>query len=365
MRILAAAGGTAGHVNPMLATAEQLMSRGHEVIAVGTATGLEADLVPAAGLELVTIERIPLPRRPSLDLVRLPGRLTRAVRDLRAILRDRDISVVLGFGGYVSAPVYLAARKENIPIVVQEQNVRAGIANRLGARWAKAVSLTFETTKLEARKGVTHVTGLPLRPAISALAADRRDPEEARARRRSAAARFGLDPDDRIIVVTGGSSGARRLNTGFSAAGADVVRHAQVLHVTGKGKESDIAPGALSDRYRTVEYVTDMEEVYAMADLVVTRAGAGMVAELAALALPAVVVPLPIGNGEQYLNAQAYIESGGFVHIADADFTADAVRSRIIPLLNSEKLARSSAHLADAGVSDGAVAVADLVEAVV
>lgn len=364
MRILAAAGGTAGHVNPMLATAEQLVARGHEVIAVGTATGLEAELVPAAGLELVTIDRIPLPRRPSGDLLRLPGRLAGAVGDLRSVIRDRDIRVVLGFGGYVSAPAYLAARMERIPVVIQEQNARAGIANRLGARWAKAVSLTFGTTRLKARDGVTRVTGLPLRPAISVLAADRRDPERSRARRRAAAERFGFNPDERIIVVTGGSSGARRLNTAFSAAGADIVDHAQVLHVTGRGKESDIAPGVVGDRYRTVDYVTDMEEVYAMADLVVTRAGAGMVAELAALAIPAVVVPLPIGNGEQYLNAQPSIEAGGFLHIADEDFTADAVRDRIIPLLTEEELTRRSSILASAGVSDGAAAVADLVEGV-
>lgn len=362
MRILAAAGGTAGHVNPMLATAKKLQARGHEVIAVGTASGLEADLVPAAGLELVTIDRVPLPRRPSLDLVRLPGRLAGTVKQLRGVIRDRDISVVLGFGGYVSAPAYLAARQEGIPVVVQEQNARPGIANRLGARWAKGVSLTFGTTPLKAKKGTTRVTGLPLRDEISTLAADLKDPASASARRERAAKRFGLDPDEQIILVTGGSSGAQKLNRSFSAAASDIP--AQVLHVTGRGKESDIADGAESDRYRVIDYLTDMEEAYAAADLVVSRSGAGMVAELAALAIPAVVVPLPIGNGEQRLNAAAYIESGAFHHIANAEFTAQAVKEQIIPLLAGEELERRAGLLRAAGVSDGADAVADLVEEV-
>lgn len=364
MRILAAAGGTAGHVNPMLATAEHLAARGHEIIAVGTATGLEADLVPAAGIELVTIDRIPLPRRPSVDLLRLPGRLYGAVAQLRSVIREREIAAVLGFGGYVSAPAYLAARAEKIPVVIQEQNARPGIANRLGARWAKAVSLTFASTPLSAKEGITRVTGLPLRSEISRLAADRRDPARAWERREAAAARFGLDPHDLTVLVTGGSSGARRLNRAFSEAAADVTTRAQVLHVTGRGRQSDVAPGAVGERYRVVDYLTDMEEAYAAADLVVTRSGAGMVAELAALALPAVVVPLPIGNGEQRLNAQTYIQSGGFLHIADNDFTPEAVRTLVIALLTPDELERRSAILAGAGVADGASAVADLVEEV-
>lgn len=364
MRILAAAGGTAGHVNPMLATAKRLTARGHDVIAVGTASGLEADLVPAAGLELVTIDRVPLPRRPSFDLVRLPGRLAATVKELRAVIREREISAVLGFGGYVSAPAYLAARQESVPVIVQEQNARPGIANRLGARWAKGVSLTFGSTPLEAKKGITRVTGLPLREEISILAADLKDAGSARSRRVHAANRFGLNPDEPIILVTGGSSGAQKLNRSFSAAGADIVARAQVLHVTGKGKEADIAPGVEGGRYRVLDYLTDMEEAYAAADLVISRSGAGMVAELAALALPAVVVPLPIGNGEQRLNAASYIDSGAFHHIADEEFTPDAVRKQILPLLERGELDRRSQLLRAAGVSDGADAVADLVEEV-
>ena len=362
MRILAAAGGTAGHVNPMLATAEKLAARGHEVIALGTADGLEADLVPAAGLELVTIARVPLPRRPSLDLVRLPARLLTTVKQIQTIISEREIDKVLGFGGYVSAPAYLAARLSGVPVIIQEQNARPGIANRLGARWAAAVALTFESTPLVPKRGRVRVTGLPLRAEISALAADVRDPARARARRVRACERFGLDPDEMTILVTGGSSGAQRLNRSFSAAAQAVTARAQVLHITGRGKETDIAAGAEGERYRVIDYVTDIEEAYAAADLVVSRSGAGMVAELAALGLPAVVVPLPIGNGEQKLNAAAYIESGAFHHMSDDSFTPDAVRTQIIPLIDAAELARRSEILVSAGVANGADGVADLVE---
>ncbi|MDO5723494.1 MAG: undecaprenyldiphospho-muramoylpentapeptide beta-N-acetylglucosaminyltransferase [Flaviflexus sp.] len=357
MRILAAAGGTAGHVNPMLAAAAELISRGHEVTCLGTKSGLEAELVPAAGHELLFVDKVPVPRRPSIDLLRLPVRLRRAVAQAGEAIDSARADVVLGFGGYVSAPAYLAARRRGVPIVVQEQNARPGLANRLGARFAAGVSLTFPGTKLST-PGVTRLTGLPLRPAIAELAgAD--DRAERRAR---AAERFGLDPDLPTVLITGGSSGARHLNQVISRAAATLTERGQVLHLTGKGKTADIDPAAPGERYRVLEYLREMEEAYAVADLVVSRSGAGMVAELAALTIPAVVVPLPIGNGEQELNARPYIDSGGFLLIRDAELDEAAVATRIAPLLEGEELARRSALLAAAGVGDGAAALADLIE---
>ncbi|WP_054953425.1 undecaprenyldiphospho-muramoylpentapeptide beta-N-acetylglucosaminyltransferase [Flaviflexus massiliensis] len=362
MKVLAAAGGTAGHVNPMLATARELTERGHEVLAIGTMEGLEADLVPAAGLELYPIAKIPLPRKPSLDLVRLPGRMRATVNELRGLMRARSIDAVIGFGGYVSTPAYLAARQEKIPVIIQEQNARPGLANKLGARWAKGVSLTFETTPLAAKNGITRVTGLPLRKEISDLAADFQVPERRWERRNAAAERFGLDPETPIVLVTGGSSGAQRLNVAFSQAATDIRKHAQVLHITGRGKSSDVDSSSTGEGYRVEEYVGDMEEAYAVADLVVTRSGAGMVAELAALGIPAVVVPLAIGNGEQYLNAKTYIDAGAFTHIPNDEFTADRVRSEIVPLINPTTLKERRDILLQSGVSNGGSAVADLVE---
>lgn len=359
MRVLAAAGGTAGHVNPMLAAAAELIRRGHEVTCLGTREGLEAELVPAAGHELRFVDKVPVPRRPSLDLLRLPVRLRRAVGQAREAIEAADADIVLGFGGYVSAPAYLAARKAGVPIAVQEQNARPGLANKLGARFAAGVSLTFPNTPLSTR-GITRVTGLPLRPQVAELA--RASSSERAERRRAAAQRFGLDPQVPTVLLTGGSSGARHLNEVVSRAAGALTEAGQVLHLTGKGKMGDVAAGAPGKRYVAMEYLVDMEEAYAAADLVISRAGAGMVAELAALALPAVVVPLPIGNGEQELNARPYISSGGFVHIPNKLLTEAAVRTEIAPLLRPEKLADMRAALSAAGVGDGAGALVDLME---
>ncbi len=191
LRVLLAGGGTAGHVNPLLATAAALQDPalggdpGTRILVLGTAEGLENRLVPEAGFELALVPRVPLPRRPSGDLLRLPHRLGKAISAATEAIEAVEADVVVGFGGYVSTPAYLAARKAGVPVVIHEQNARPGLANRLGASWAHAVALTFASTRLKASKGRTEVTGLPLRPAIATLVTQRSTTEGAqRARRR-------------------------------------------------------------------------------------------------------------------------------------------------------------------------------------
>ncbi|MFD1504114.1 undecaprenyldiphospho-muramoylpentapeptide beta-N-acetylglucosaminyltransferase [Georgenia yuyongxinii] len=368
LRALLAGGGTAGHVNPLLATAAALTARpgGAEVTALGTAAGLEDTLVPAAGYPLRHVPRVPLPRRPSLDLLRLPVNLTRAVRAAGDAIRDTRAEVVVGFGGYVATPAYLAARRLGVPVVIHEQNARPGLANRLGARWATAVALTFASTPLRAGRGRTEVTGLPLRTPVAALVADRATLAGAAARRAAAAAELGLDPDRPTLLVTGGSLGAQRLNEAVPAAAAAVLRAgAQVLHLTGRGKDGPVRAALASAdpaQYHVREYLPEMELAYACADLVVCRSGAGTVAELAALGLPAVYVPLPVGNGEQRLNAADVVAAGGGVLVADADLDAAWVSGHVPALLaDREALARMGAAAAGAGPGDGADRLAAIV----
>lgn len=364
--VVLAGGGTAGHVNPLLAVADELRARepGAKVLVLGTATGLEADLVPARGYELRPVPRAPLPRRPSLDLLRLPGRLVSAVRAAEAALDEIGAQAVVGFGGYVSTPAYLAARRRGVPVVIHEQNARPGLANRLGARWAARVGVTFAGTELPG--AVT--TGLPLRREIAELVAAREvDPASARVR---AADALGLDPALPTVLVTGGSSGAASLNAAVAgAAGALLEARAQVLHLTGRGKDAGVraAVRALSGthetgRYQVREYLSEMHLALAVADLVVCRAGAGTVCELAALGIPAVYVPLPIGNGEQRLNAAPLVEAGGGLLVADADLTPAWV-ARTVPALLADRarLDAMSAAAAAGGVRDAAARVADLV----
>ncbi|HTW20736.1 MAG TPA: undecaprenyldiphospho-muramoylpentapeptide beta-N-acetylglucosaminyltransferase [Mycobacteriales bacterium] len=323
MNVLLAGGGTAGHVSPLLALADRLVSDdpSTRVLALGTATGIEARVVPARGYSLYEIPRVPLPRRPSLRLVRLPGDLAAAVRGARAAMAEVQADVVVGFGGYVAAPAYLAARRARIPIVVHEQNSRPGLANRLGARLTPWVAVTFPATRLP------HAvrTGLPLRAEITGLD---RAAERAPARRS-----FGLDPDRTTVLVVGGSLGAQRLNDVFPSIEGDLAARAvQVLHICGTGKSVRLATP--NPAYVVREYVDRMDLAYAAADVVVGRSGANTVSEVTALGLPAVFVPLPIGNGEQRLNAEPVQQAGGALIVDNAEFGPDWLRANLLPLLD-------------------------------
>lgn len=357
---LLAGGGTAGHVNPLLALAAELRRRdpAARVHALGTREGLEADLVPAAGLALEIVPRVPIPRRPTLDLLRVPARLRAAVRAAGEAIDTTGADVVVGFGGYVAAPAYLAARRRDVPVVVHEANARPGLANRLGARRAAAVAVTFPATPLAGAV----LTGLPLRAEIAGLVAERA--ADLDASRAAARAELGLDPDRRTILVTGGSLGAVSLNRVMAATGAELVgAGAQVLHLTGAGKDAEVRTGAPAEHYHVIEYLDRMHLAYAAADLVVCRAGAGTVSELTALGLPAVYVPLPIGNGEQRRNAAPVVEAGGGLLVEDRDLTPRWVQQHVAPL-DDDALATMATAAASVGITDGAARLADLVEGV-
>ena len=364
--VLLAGGGTAGHVNPLLATAHELRERGHEVAALGTAEGLEADLVPRAGLELLEVPRVPLPRRPSGDMLRLPGRLRAANAAARAAIAKTQADVVVGFGGYVSTPAYMAARRAKVPTVVHEANARPGLANKLGARWTTNVAVTFEGTPLPHAT----VTGLPLRAEIQDLAQLLADPlngDEARAAARAVA---GWAPDAPVLVVTGGSLGAASLNAAVvQAVPRLVARGVHVWHLTGAGKDGEArrvledltAPER--DRYRVEEYSHDMATVLAAAGAVVCRAGAATVSEITALGIPALYVPLPHGNGEQALNAQPAQAAGAATVVPDSALSADVIEQRAkTMLLDVDAAQKMSIAARDIGIRDGAERLADMIE---
>lgn len=353
--VLLAGGGTAGHVSPLLALADCLRRRDPEVVitALGTETGLEARLVPDRGYPLMTVPKVPLPRRPSADLLRLPGNLRAAVAAAERAIEQSGAQVVVGFGGYVSTPAYLAARRRHVPIVVHEQNARAGLANRVGARMTPFVATTFASTKL------AHATaiGMPLRREIAQL--------DRAAVRPEALAHFGLEPHWPTVLVTGGSLGAQRLNTTFEARSATLrAAGVQVLHLTGAGKEFVADNSGTGAPYVVAPYADRMDLAYAAADLVVARAGANTVCELTAVGLPAVYVPLPIGNGEQRFNAADVVAAGGGLLVEDAAFTPAWVDGTLVPLVSDrdriDAMAAASAATGERGADE---LLADLVVA--
>ncbi|WP_353827945.1 undecaprenyldiphospho-muramoylpentapeptide beta-N-acetylglucosaminyltransferase [Agromyces sp. SYSU T0242] len=348
---LLAGGGTAGHVNPLLAVADRISEREpeSEVLVLGTAEGLEARLVPDRGYELLTIDKVPFPRRPNGAAVRFPARFRRSIGDVRAMIADRGVDVVVGFGGYVATPAYLAARSAGIPVAIHEANARPGLANRLGARFAARVGVAFDGTPLPHAEYV----GMPLRREIETL--------DRVARRAEAAELFGLDPMRPVLLATGGSLGARRINrTMVQCAEPLTATGWQVLHVTGAKSDVD-DPGVPG--YRMVEYADRMDLALAIADAAVSRAGAATVSELAALGIPAVYIPYPVGNGEQRFNAAGVVEAGGGVLVDDADFLPEWVGREVVPLLaDGDRLERMARAAASAGALDGTDRMVALVD---
>lgn len=350
MRVLLAAGGTAGHVEPALNLADALRRQDPdtEVIVLGGERGLERDLVPARGYPLVTVPSVPMPRRPGRDLLALPSRVRRTVGQATDLVRDRGIDVVVGFGGYAAVPGYLAARRTRTPLVIHEANAHAGWANRLGARFTSHVYASVPGALRGAQR-----LGLPLRQSISSL--------DRPARRSEARAVLGLPETGPVLLVFGGSQGAQRLNATVAAALPGL--HAAgitVLHSYGSRNE-DPEPGP---GYVPVPFIDRMDLAYAAADLALTRAGAMTCAELAAVGLPAIYVPLPIGNGEQRLNAQPVVRAGGGLLIEDADLTAEWLVDSAASLLHDEgRLSSMGEAAARFGERDADLRLAEAVKA--
>ena len=347
---LLAGGGTAGHVNPLLAVADRIRAREPEstVLVLGTAEGLEARLVPERGYELLTVAKVPFPRRPNGAALRFPAAFQRAIATTRRYIRERNVDVVVGFGGYAATPAYFAARREKIPFALHESNAMPGLANKLGARFTDFVGVAFEGTTLPHSTFV----GMPLRIEVETL--------DRSALRPQALEYFGLASDRPVLLVTGGSTGARSINATVGASVATILEAGwQVLHITGQASELEDAglPG-----YVMLRYCDRMDLAIAAADLAVSRAGSATVSEFGAVGLPAVFVPYPVGNGEQRFNAAGVVAAGGALLVDDATFTAEWIASTLVPLLRDrERIAAMAAKSATVAVLDGADRMVDLV----
>jgi UDP-N-acetylglucosamine--N-acetylmuramyl-(pentapeptide) pyrophosphoryl-undecaprenol N-acetylglucosamine transferase len=354
--VVLAGGGTAGHVEPAMAVADALTALDPHVriTALGTHRGLETRLVPERGYHLELITPVPLPRKPSGDLFRLPLRVRRAVRQTRAVLDDVDADVVIGFGGYVALPAYLAAlggpvHRRRVPVVIHEANASAGLANRVGACTARRVLSAVPGSGLRHAE----VVGVPVRAAITAL--------DRAALRAEARAHFGFADDALVLLVFGGSQGAESINRAVAAAAGDLAAAGiAVLHAHGPKNTLDLrTPDDGDPPYVAVPYLDRMELAYAAADLAICRSGAMTVAEVSAVGLPAVYVPLPIGNGEQRLNALPVVNAGAGLLVADADLTPGLVAGTVAGLLtDGPRLAAMTAAAEQVGHRDAAQRVA-------
>jgi UDP-N-acetylglucosamine--N-acetylmuramyl-(pentapeptide) pyrophosphoryl-undecaprenol N-acetylglucosamine transferase len=328
-RIVFAGGHSAGHIEPAMNVADAIRRLAPDAVitAIGTRRGLDATLIPERGYPLELIPPVPLPRKLNLDLIRTPARLAAATRAAGEVLRRLAAEVVVGFGGYVALPSYLAARRLRIPVVVHEANARAGIANRVAALFTAEVFTASPSVRLAHGTPV----GMPLRPAILDLDRAAAGP--------AARAGFGLRPELPTLLVTGGSQGALRINRAVLGAQRELAESGvQVLHIPGP-KNPVTPPDRTPDEppYRVLPYLSEMAAGYAAADFVLCRSGAMTVAELTAVGLPACYVPLPLRGGEQGLNARPVVAAGGGLLVPDAELTADWISATVLPLLRDRQ----------------------------
>ena len=358
MRVVIAGGGTAGHVNPAVALAEALA--GDEVSFIGTARGAEARIVPAAGFPLDEIEVAGFDRSKPWTFPRTAGRAAGAVMSARSLIRAKQPQVVVGMGGYVSLPAALGAASLRLPVVLHEQNIVFGLAHRVSKPFARKVAVSFEETLAAAGARGVYV-GNPVARRFVEFSRDQK--------RAQALQRFDLRADRRTLLVFGGSQGAQRVNR--AAAGlAEQWRERddlQILHITGSAAFDEVRSAAtVSDGqliYRVVEFVEDMTEAYAVADLALCRGGASTWAEITVVGLPAIIVPYPYHRDrQQEKHGRVAERHGAAVVLDDATTTAASIAEIAAPLLaDHAKLEAMAERARNLGRPDAALRLADVV----
>jgi UDP-N-acetylglucosamine--N-acetylmuramyl-(pentapeptide) pyrophosphoryl-undecaprenol N-acetylglucosamine transferase len=357
MKVIIAGGGTAGHVNPALALAQAM--EGDELLFVGTARGVEASMVPDRGFPLELIDVRGFDRARKLALLGVGARAIGATRDARRLLKEFGPDVVVGMGGYVSLPVCIAARTLRIPVVLHEQNIVFGLANKVCRRFASAVAVSFEDSLASAGPRGVYVGNPVARDLLES------DPATERG---AAIERYGLDPARRTLLVFGGSQGARRINDAARGLAdrwnerGDV----QVLHIAGKVQAAEMQ-GAVTEEgpliYKLVDYVERMVQAYAVADVALCRGGATTVAELCVTGLPSVIVPYPHHRDrQQEKHARVLERAGAAVVLTDAETTTETVAATVDRLFeNKAKLVEMSAAARKLARPDAARRLAEVV----
>ena len=332
-------GGTAGHVYPALALAHKLRAEGYEVLFVGTPDSVEERLVKAEGIAFEAIDVKPLEsdytiwRGPDKakysTLITSPLSWIRARKPAGRIIETFRPDVVVGFGGYVCAPIVWAADRRGVPIVLHEQNSVMGKANKSLARKASAVALTYECAREDldadsAREAV--LTGNPVRPPMTATS--RKEAREA----------LGLSDDEVFMLVFGGSRGARNLNNAVAGLASEILKSSKVrlMHATGERDYEAIAAISTlpSSSYHIVPYIENMEEVMPAADVIIARAGSTTIAEISELGIPAILVPFPHATEDhQTKNAQLLVDAGAALLVHDDELDTSLFADTIYELI--------------------------------
>ena len=339
VRVILTGGGTGGHIYPALAIAKGLLARDPEteILYVGIRDGMEASLVPEAGINFAGISGKGLPRKLSLETIKVVGKSFKALWETKKILRQFHPDLVVGTGGYVSGPVVLTAALFNIPTLLHEQNAMPGITNRILARFVRRVMVTFpESMKRFGVQKKLELVGLPVRPEIGQVS------------RKAGAKHFKLQSNRLTLLVTGGSRGARTLNQAMIEVLAQLAQRSdiQVIWATGNTTYTETIEGlkkrAISwerPQWRVLEYLKDMPEALACADIFIGRAGAASLAELTMTGLPSLLIPYPYAaENHQEHNAQAIVQAGAAKMILDSELTGERLWKEVEGLISQRSL---------------------------
>jgi len=355
-KIVFAGGGTAGHIQPALAVA-RLWKQSHpadQIVFLGTSSGLETKLVPEAGFDLELITRVRVPRSLSLNLLKVPASLRRSMSESKNILRGADL--LIGFGGYVCAPAYLAARSLKVPIVIHEANAEPGWANRLGARYTDALAVGSPVTHGPFAQAL--ITGLPLRDDItSLLVAHQNADEHTWSKIRAEAKRdLGIQSGHKVVLVFGGSQGSQAINSTIEKTRELIKeRPITIIHSVGAANNVPTSDG----QYLAFPYIENMATAYLASDLVIARSGAITCSEVSALGKYALFIPLPIGNGEQSVNADHLVEMGRARVLEQSSFTASWLLDNMDSMLATSDQLSDLPHFGDLEAAAKIVALAE------
>lgn len=356
LHILISGGGTGGHIFPAIAIANELHRRwpDAEILFVGAQGRMEMERVPAAGYRIVGLPVAGLDRKRIWRNFKVIVKLLKSMRLAKKILRDFKPDIAIGVGGYASGPMLKAAQKKGIPTLLQEQNSYAGVTNRLLAKRAAAICVAYDGMERFFPAGAIIKTGNPVRADILSNTMTREQAKEA----------LGFSAGRPLVLVVGGSLGARSVNNAVAAAlPAWENKDIQVLWQTGKNYIDDCQTAATGHKgVKATAFISDMATAFRAADLVVSRAGASTISELQLIGSPAVLIPSPnVAEDHQRHNALALADRGAAVMIPDNEATEQLADTVIQLTANPEKCLSMSNAIKNMALPDAAGKIADRV----
>ena len=355
LSIVIACGGTGGHLFPGIAVAEELRRRGHNPLLLISRKRVDADAsAKYGGLDFVSVAAIAKPPTLSFRMIPFLVKLWRTVRQSRKIFKNRRVEVVLGMGGFTSLPPIYAASKMGLPTALHDSNALPGKANRLGARWCNRVLLGLDAARGYFESGKVEVTGTPIRSEFGEL------PDS-----REAKVRFGLKPDQPVVLCFGGSQGAKALNTLVVEAADFLGEGVQWLHVAGRQDEErvrELVGGR--EGHIVLGFCDDMPAAYAASTLVVSRSGGASLSELASLGLPSILVPYPhAADDHQTFNARCFEEAGASVMVPESHLNVSDLAGLVGEILGDPaKLEIMNQAAGALSVMDAAERICDTLE---